>query len=306
MHDAVTKQSRVTLKALPDDMTQVVDKTEVVLPTLHHCSDFLQMHLTKQQEEEDINTYALVILNHDLPLMTIFLWHKACCRICADGGANQIYDWIPTLFPQEDPIKVRERYKPDVIKGDLDSIRPEVKEFYSSLGTKVFDDSDDQDTTDFHKCVLFATDSMQDIKKGQVKLLVLGALGGRFDHEFANLNTLYMFRGVRIVLLSDESMLFLLPKGYKHEIRIDSSIAGPHCGLVPLGRPSLSTTTRGLKWDLDKTPLQFGGLVSTSNMPVSNPVNVSSDTDLVWTISIQQLHSQLKQVVAKTADKVLP
>lgn len=284
----------ITSPTLPGDMT------EIVFPTLHHSSRFLQMHLSDHEEEENNNTFALVLLNHDLPLLTLFLWHKACCRICADGGANQIYDWIPTVLPHEDPFKVRERYMPDVIKGDLDSIRPEVKEFYSQLGTEILDNSEDQDTTDLHKCVAYAIDSMQAVKKGHVKLLILGALGGRLDHEFANINTLYLFRGVRIILLSDESMAFLLPKGYKHEILIDSSVEGPYCGLLPLGGPSLSTTTTGLKWNLDKTSLQFGGLISTSNMPVSDVVMVSSDTDLVWTISIQHLHSHLIEQVNLT------
>jgi thiamine pyrophosphokinase len=84
----------------------------------------------------------------------------------------------------------------------------------------------------------------------QMKLLVLGALGGRLDHEFANLNSLYLFRKLRVILLSDESMTFLLPKGHKHEIKINPSLEGPYCGLLPLSGSSLCTTTSGLKWDL--------------------------------------------------------
>eukprot|EP00250_Pteridium_aquilinum_P016012 c22892_g1_i1 orf=292-1146(+) len=277
------------------------DVMEEVCPSLHHSSSFLQLFLPKDEGEEVNNTYALVILNHDLPLLTQFLWSKACCRICADGGANRIYDCIPSLFPHEDPIKVRQRYKPDVIKGDLDSIRPEVKEFYFGLGTKIMNNSEDQDTNDLWKCVAYAIDSMHDIKKGQVKLLVLGALGGRLDHEFANMNTLYLFREVRIILLTDQSMAFLLPKGYKHEIKIDSSVEGPYCGLLPLGCPSLSTTTTGLKWDLNETSMQFGGLISTSNTPISDRVTVTSDTDLVWTISLDHLHTLLKKHVGSVS-----
>lgn len=277
--------------------TRTGEVKEVVLPTMYHCSSFLQVSSPEPLKEEVENGFALVILNHDLPLLTPFLWRKACCCICADGGANRIYDCIPSLLPHEDPIKVRERYKPDVIKGDLDSIRPEVKEFYARLGTKILDNSDDQDTTDLWKCLSYVRDSIPDIEKGNVKLLVLGALGGRLDHEFANFNSLFLFRKVRIILLSDESMAFLLPKNYKHEIMVNPSVEGPYCGLIPLSGPSLSTTTTGLKWDLDKSSLQFGGLISTSNMPVSDLVMVTSDTDLVWTISLQRLHAHLQELI---------
>lgn len=290
-HDDVVKQCGLPSPTLAGGMK------DVFYPILRHSSSFLQMALAEVEEQDVNSTYALLILNHDLPLLTSFLWSKACCRICADGGANRVYDVIPSLFPHEDPTRVRERYKPDVIKGDLDSIRPEVKEFYQTLGTKILDNSEDQDSTDLWKCVAYAVDSLHDIKKGHMKLLVLGAFGGRLDHTLANVNTLYLFREVRIVLLSDESMAFLLPGGYKHEIRIDSSVEGPYCGLLPLGAPSTCTTTTGLKWDLNKTSLQFGGLISTSNIPMGDRVTVSSDKDLMWTISLQPLHSRLKERV---------
>lgn len=77
-----------------------------------------------------------------------------------------------------------------------------------------------------------------------------GALGGRFDHEAANINILYLFSDMRIVLLSDDCLIRLLPKTHKHEIYIESSVEGPHCGLFPVGAPSGSTTTTGLKWNL--------------------------------------------------------
>jgi thiamine pyrophosphokinase len=80
-------------------------------------------------------------------------------------------------------------------------------------------------------------------------MLVAGALGGRFDHEAANINVLYVFS---IVLLSDDCLIRLLPKTHHHELSIESSIEGPHCGLFPVGAPSTSTTTTGLKWNLSK------------------------------------------------------
>jgi thiamine pyrophosphokinase len=118
-------------------------------------------------------------------------------------------------------------------------------------GVKIIDESHDQDTTDLHKCVIFIRDYVPDLDKNHIKLLVLGGLGGRFDHEAANINVLYTFATVlRIVLLSEESSLTLLPSGYLHEIHVNRSFEGPHCGLVPLGAPSTSSTTTGLHWNL--------------------------------------------------------
>lgn len=84
----------------------------------------------------------------------------------------------------------------------------------------------------------------------QLCILVAGALGGRFDHEIGNINVLCRFSTIRIILISDDCLIHLLPRTHRHEIHIQPTIEGPHCGLIPIGMPSGSTTTTGLQWDL--------------------------------------------------------
>lgn len=207
----------------------------------------------------------------------------------AGADANRVFDGMPELFPGQDPDEVRRRYKPDVIKGDLDSVRPEVKEYYSNMGTQIVDESHDQDTTDLHKCVAFITENSAIPNKSNLCIFALGALGGRFDHEMGNINVLHLFPNNRIILLSDDCLIFLLPRTHTHNIHIERSIEGPHCGLIPIGAPSATTTTTGLQWNLDNTSMSFGGLISTSNIvrEESTVVTITSDSDLIWTISLR-------------------
>ncbi|XP_043710040.1 thiamine pyrophosphokinase 1 isoform X1 [Telopea speciosissima] len=253
---------------------------------MHHSSSFLLPSIPVDIKPN--RTYALVVLNQRLPRFTPLLWKHAQLRLCADGGANRIFDEMPELFPQEDSLHVRNRYKPDVITGDMDSIRSDVMEFYSNMGTKILDESNDQDTTDLHKCVSFVQDSTPELDKSDLCILATGALGGRFDHEIGNINVLFRFSNIRIILISDDCLIHLLPRTHQHEIHILSSVEGPHCGLIPIGMPSAKTTTTGLQWDLNDTEMRFGGLISTSNIVKSEKITVQSDSDLLWTISIKK------------------
>ncbi|KAK6940966.1 thiamine pyrophosphokinase, thiamine-binding domain [Dillenia turbinata] len=258
------------------------------MEVMSHSSTFLLPSL------ENVNgpspPYALVVLNQRLPRFTPLLWEHAQLHVCADGGANRMFDEMPLLLSheQEDALSIRSRYKPDVIKGDMDSIRPEVRDFYSNLGTKIMDESHDQDTTDLHKCVSYIQDFALIVDKSNLCVLVAGALGGRFDHEIGNINVLYKFSGMRIILISDDCLINLLPSSHPHEIHIHSSVEGPHCGLIPIGMPSGKTTTTGLQWDLNDTEMRFGGLISTSNIVKGERVTVKSDSNLLWTISIKK------------------
>ncbi|KAK6154194.1 hypothetical protein DH2020_013833 [Rehmannia glutinosa] len=261
------------------------------MESMSHSSTFLLPN--PSDEKGPALTYVLVVLNRCLPRFTPLLWKHAQLHICADGGANRLYDELPLLFPEEDAVAIRKRYKPNLIKGDLDSIREEVLRFYKDVpafqmqGTEVIDASDDQDTTDLHKCVAYIQD-LPNLKNQDLCILVAGALGGRFDHEVGNINVLCRFPSMRIILLSDDCFIQLLPSSHHHEIHIQPAVVGPHCGLIPISGPSKSSTTTGLQWNLSDTEMRFGGLISTSNIVKGEIVTVQSDADLLWTISIKK------------------
>ncbi|XP_062198501.1 thiamine pyrophosphokinase 2 isoform X2 [Phragmites australis] len=253
-----------------------------------HSSSFLLPKL-HQPAKTPVKNYALVVLNQHLPRFMPRLWTHAKSRICADGGANRIFDEMFQMINDQDQESTRNRYVPDIIEGDMDSIRPEVKLYYSSQGSKICDKSHNQETTDLHKCISRIHRHTPDHEKPNLCVLVTGALGGRFDHEAANINVLYAFSDMRIVLLSDDCLIRLLPKTHCHELYIKSSVEGPHCGLFPVGAPSASTTTTGLKWNLSEAKMRFGSMISTSNIVQAEKVTVQSDADLLWTISLRNL-----------------
>ena len=66
-------------------------------------------------------------------------------RVCADGGANRLYDELPGLVAAAATAgpsgaeEVRATYLPSAIRGDLDSIRADVLHFYRQRGVQVSD-----------------------------------------------------------------------------------------------------------------------------------------------------------------------
>jgi thiamine pyrophosphokinase len=199
------------------------------------------------------------------------------------------------MFPAEPPEAVRARFLPHLIKGDLDSVRPEVLAFYEGHGVRVVDLSDDQESTDLHKCVayLHALNLGQPTQGAAAEgpavrtIVAVGAHGGRLDHILSSLSTLHAFRDTHLVLCGDGNLTRLVPAGAA-VIRPDRRLEGPACGLVPLRGPALASSA-GLRWDLDRTRMEIGGLVSTSNLIQEDEVHVNCDVDLVWTTQLREL-----------------
>ena len=58
------------------------------------------------------------------------LWSQCWVKICADGGANRLYDGFISGSGSSANSTTVKNYIPDYITGDLDSLRNEVQQFY--------------------------------------------------------------------------------------------------------------------------------------------------------------------------------
>jgi len=228
--------------------------------------------------------HALIILNQPfcLPLL-LRLWNSSQWHCCADGGANRLFDSFDTA-------EERNKYFPDLIKGDLDSIRPQVREYYSSHGVPIFQD-DDQDSTDLMKCVASLRDK-EALQGSSYDIILLGGLSGRLDQTIHTLSYLHKLRKdrKRVFAVTDDNVGWVLDSG-EHEIEIDHDILGQTCGLLPIGIDCTVLSTAGLKWNLTEHPSSFDGLVSTSNhlVPTEPIVWIKTTKPIWWTVALKDL-----------------
>ncbi|XP_073235231.1 thiamine pyrophosphokinase 1-like [Porites lutea] len=246
---------------------------------LECLSDMINQETANKDEKLRL---ALVVVNMPLGGMAdkfFHLWNTASVRACTDGAANQVFS---TAGEQ------RERYLPDYINGDFDSITADVSNFYKEKGVEMIV-TPDQDETDLTKCLrLLLMNKEHDNQFDQV--VIINAFGKRLDQTIANIESLFHMTKITdkpIYLMSEESIACLLLPG-KHVIHVNTGLEGDWCGLLPIGAKCTHITTTGLKWNLTDGQLEFGSLVSTSNTyEGSDPVTIEIDTAVVWTMGVK-------------------
>jgi thiamine pyrophosphokinase len=66
---------------------------------------------------------------------------------------------------------------------------------------------------------------------------------------------------------------------------------GPTCGLIPIMGRCEKVITTGLQWNLNgDVPLEFGGLVSSSNRIVNDLVTIETSSPMLFTTEIIVRH----------------
>lgn len=216
---------------------------------------------------------CLIILNTPIsnlnPDHFLKLWSQSHLKICADGGANRLFDFASETHSTE--------LWPDYIKGDLDSIREDVRSYYSdpSKPTQVIEDQS-QDSTDLGKC-LDLLESLELHSEAPYRLIIHGGLNGRLDQTLHTLHTLLILElgqeepliegyrhqksrrltgGSWVIDTFAGSMACALEAGYCHQIYISSKWkleSELTCGILPIGVNEAIVTSRGLRWDLGQS-----------------------------------------------------
>ncbi|KZZ87059.1 Thiamin pyrophosphokinase, eukaryotic [Moelleriella libera RCEF 2490] len=246
------------------------------------------------QDEDSFQDFALLVLHQPLRNSAILrrLWKNAQLRVAADGAANRLHH-LSSFQGKFANLQA--------IVGDLDSLSPEVRDFYSSQPTpaQIVQDPD-QESTDFGKAIDWIRRAQQ---PATLDIVALGGIGGRLDQGLSQLHHLYMYQSGseyahgRIYLLSEASLTFLLKAG-SHKIHVkepgEDAVFKKHVGIIPLQGPS-RITTKGLEWDVSDWESKIGGNLSTSNhvLPDTKCVHVHTTKDVLFTIALRQVEGEV-------------
>lgn len=167
--------------------------------------------------------------------------------ICADGG----YDYAVTLG-----------ITPDVVLGDLDSIRKPIRD--SRIPVVKF--PEDKDKTDSHLAIDYALENNCD------EIILLAATGGRIDHTLANIMLLSYIqeKGAEGLIITDKSRIALITGE-----TVIARGAGDGISFIPITPIVEGLTTQGLLYNLKNKTVKHGDTLTVSNEFRSHQAKVS-------------------------------
>lgn len=206
--------------------------------------------------------HALIFANGDLG-------HTECPSdvdlvLCADGGirhAEMLGIW------------------PDVVIGDLDSLPNGARNTLEARGVCVALHPRGKDETDLELALLYA------VEQGAQRITVLGARGGRLDHELGNLLLLAHpdLRGIDVRFWADRQEAVLVVGK-----RVLTGKPGDLLSLLPIGGDAHGITTDGLEYALRDDTLYLGRARGVSNVFVDSRATVSLSSGLLLAVQTHQ------------------
>ena len=176
--------------------------------------------------------------------------------LCADGGLEHC---------------LKCGISPDVVIGDMDSYDGTVDE---KILIKHPAEKDDTDTA---LCIKHA------IEKGYSDIIIFGAVGGRFDHSFANIQLLLYCKekGVNCTLCDKETIFVVHNETAKMPIKKGTTVS-----IFSISVKSNNVTLKGLKYPLESATLSSDFPLGISNVSISDQIEIAvEDGTLLVVIS---------------------
>lgn len=184
--------------------------------------------------------------------------------IAADGGARHCLDL---------------GLVPAVVIGDLDSLTPAELESLRSQGAKIVQFPVRKDFTDLELALQHARSS------GADEILILGALGARWDQTLANVALPAAFPELAIQLADGNQEFFYLRAGKTITV---TGRPGDTLSLVPLGGEARGITTDHLEYPLHDENLPLGSTRGVSNVLIAERARISLRSGILLCVVTRQ------------------
>jgi thiamine pyrophosphokinase len=170
---------------------------------------------------------------------------------------------------------------PHVLVGDFDSLSPDQLTSYEQQGVQILRHPARKDFTDLELAVEYVQTA------GAREVLVLGALGNRWDQTLANLlmPASQNFQGLVIRLLDGQQEINLVRSEQTLPLY---GIPGDTVSLVPLWGDALRISTQGLEYPLHEETLQFGSTRGISNVLTAHQASVHLEQGLLVVVLIRR------------------
>ena len=172
--------------------------------------------------------------------------------ICADGGLD---------------TALAAKLKPNVVIGDFDSAKAAPPANTETI--RLLREKDDTDMLSAVK---------EGFHRGYTDFVLIGSIGGRFDHTYANICTLQyiLSMGGHGLMANAKEKIFLMPGGRLH-LR---GMRGDTASVYPFGAANAAVTYTGMKYPLNESVLTTAEPRGTSNI-------IDSDAPTVTVLSGQ-------------------
>lgn len=197
---------------------------------------------------------ALIISGGSPPSLNLLKKHaKGCYIIAADSGCDVLFKCS---------------IKPDLIMGDLDSIKKDILNEYLNKGVELKKFPEHKNYSDTELSALEAID------RGAEEITILGATGGRLDHLLANLNLLYLLneKGIKGKISDDNNEIFLISS--PEEIHGN---CGDYFSIFSMGKEVKEITLTNCKYPLNKYNLLPRDSLILSNEFIEDPLKIEFD-----------------------------
>lgn len=181
--------------------------------------------------------------------------------ICADGGAEYV---------------LRCGIIPDILVGDLDSLKDETYKRLENTKCKVLRYPKEKDFTDTQLAVDYA------VEAGASEITMLGSIGDRLDHSLANIFLLINLikKNIKACIINEKNIINIISS----TIKLRGNI-GDLLSLIPIGGDAFGVYTDGLKYKLSGANIVSGDPIGISNVFSKEEVEISIESGLLLVIS---------------------